>query len=72
LKEKLNRCFVETPLMAKLAFPFILDKLQAPQIDTKIECLQLIQLMIKTYEPFSYLEDFLGDTLNMLENEYIN
>jgi len=38
--------------MAKVAFPFVLDKLQAPQIDTKIECLLLLQLMVRTYEPF--------------------
>lgn len=35
LKEKLSRCFTASPLMSRYAFPFILDKLTAAQIETK-------------------------------------
>jgi len=30
LKEKLSKCFISTSVLAKLAFPFILDKIRAP------------------------------------------
>lgn len=50
LKEKLNRCFTASPLFQRYAFPFILDKLNAPQVDTKQECFILLKKMIESYD----------------------
>jgi DNA repair/transcription protein MET18/MMS19 len=43
LKDKLARCFLASPMLAQSAFPFVLDKMTATQIDTKKECLGLLQ-----------------------------
>ena len=45
LKDKLARCFLASPLLASSAIPFIIDKFKATQIETKKECLVLLQQM---------------------------
>ncbi len=45
LKGKLARCFLATSQLAPLAIPFILDKLTATQVETKVECLDLLKSM---------------------------
>lgn len=72
LKEKLNKCFLASAILADQAFPFILDKMQATQVETKIESLQLIQAMIKAYEPYQYLSKHLPVCLHQVSNEYFN
>ncbi|CDW84913.1 dna repair transcription [Stylonychia lemnae] len=72
LKEKLNRCFTASPLLAKQAFPFILDKLSAVQVETKLECYQLLQKMVEVTQPFKYVEKHLPVALHQTINEYFN
>lgn len=63
-----------SPLLAPSTFPFVLDKLGAPQVETKVECLQLIQKMISDPPgPFSkIIEPHLPPLMHALINEYFN
>jgi len=72
LKEKLARCFTSSSLLAGLAFPFILDKLGATQIETKLECFSLLQRMTTTYDPVSLIEKHLRIASKHIMNEYFN
>ena len=47
LKERLSKCFVASNMMAKLAMPFVLEKLSSPSVETKYESLDLIKLMFE-------------------------
>lgn len=69
-----------SPLLASSAIPFIIDKFKATQIDTKKECLILLQQMFgpegytksdeKMY--FQILEKHVPVSLNLLASEYFN
>eukprot|EP00347_Sterkiella_histriomuscorum_P001581 403371479 len=78
LKEKLNRCFTATPLFQRYSFPFILDKLNSPQVDTKQECFVLLKKMIESYDhsqdksQSSKYQNHLTVALNQTMNEYFN
>lgn len=81
LKEKLARCFLASPLLAPSAFPFILDKLTATQVETKLECLALLREMFSFDLGYAqgseaqYLEvahKHVAPAINLMVNEYFN
>lgn len=72
LKEKLNRCFTASFMLADYSFPFILDKLTATQIETKLECHTLLQRMVELYQPYPIVEEHLSVVIQQTMNEYFN
>ena len=59
-------------LLAQFSFPFILDKLSATSLETKIECLTLIQKMVEQYEPYQIIEKHLPIAIHQILNEYFS
>lgn len=71
LKDKLNNCFVSSPLLSSLAFPFVLEKLTSVTAFTKKESLRTLQLMIREY-PIQKVREFSEVIWNYLQNETFN
>lgn len=74
LKGKLARCFTASNLLAKQAIPFILDKMSATQVETKIECMELLQAMFSQdggYE-WATLEKHVAPGVSLMIAEYFN
>jgi len=71
LKDRLNRCFVATSLLANLSFPFVLDKLSATQPDTKQESLALLKLMLTEYSD-AVCQPYIDPVATNLLNEYFH
>ena len=74
LKQKLARCFLASPLLANSAIPFILDKLTATQVETKKECLGLLQQFFgpEGYQDWAILEHHVEPAASLLLGEYFN
>ena len=71
LKDKLNNCFIASPLLSPLVFPFILEKLTSVTAFTKKESLRTLQLMIREY-PIQKVREFSEAIWNHLQNETFN
>lgn len=71
LKDRLNNCFVASPTISPLAFPFILEKLTSVTPFTKIESLRTLQRMIREL-PIQRVREFCEVIWNHLQNETFN
>lgn len=71
LKDRLNNCFVASPIIAPLAFPFILEKLTSVSAFPKKESLRTLQRMINEL-PIQKVREFCEIIWNHLQNETFN
>ena len=71
LKDKLNRCFTSSPLLASYSFPFMLEKLSSASSVAKKESLKTLKLMVNEL-PIKIVRNYWEMIWNHLQNEAFN
>lgn len=71
LKDKLNRCFTASPLLASHSFPFMLEKLSSSSMVAKKESLKTLKLMISDLT-IKVVRNYCEMIWNHLQNEAFN